>query len=318
MLTWNNLTDGISLVKERSNRTNRLNSLIIEDHEGPDILIDSNYPFDDIDQLYSRIDAPAKLLCSHGHLDHTAHAFYHLNKYKTQIVCPIQEKDYLTNFEHLLDIIGFKKLNLDSKYRMMTKEYMKFSECEEVSTFSPGKDNFQTNHYKIESIHIPGHSPGHTAFSIQSFNNKSTPILFVSDIGSHPYYGDLNSNLTEYRNSIDKLEKIYLSKNYFLIPAHGNYYLEREDDFFERIRQKINKNKKKILASLKRDAFLSIKELVEMRILTPPERIFQPIKDLYYLWDGGMILNHMRELLKEDKVQEIKDEIFLQNKYKLK
>ncbi|MBD3213339.1 MAG: hypothetical protein GF311_12085 [Candidatus Lokiarchaeota archaeon] len=124
--------------------------------------------------------------------------------------------------------------------------------------------------------------------------------------------------MTDYRSSIDKLEKIYQSKKYFLIPAHGNYYLEKEDDFFERIRQKINKNEKKILGSLNKDAFISIKELVEMRIITPSERIFEPIKDLYYLWDGGMILNHMRELVREDKVQEIEGEIFLQNKYKLK
>ncbi|MBD3214768.1 MAG: hypothetical protein GF311_19310, partial [Candidatus Lokiarchaeota archaeon] len=180
MLTWNNFTDGIFLVKERTNRTNRLNSLIVKNQEGPDILIDTNYPFDDIDQLYSRVDAPAKLLCSHGHLDHTAHAFYHLKKYETPIFCPIQEQDYLTNFERLLDIVGFKKLHLASKYRMMTREYMKYSECEEVSTFSPGKDNFQTDHYMIESIHVPGHSPGHTAFSIQSYNDELTPILYVS------------------------------------------------------------------------------------------------------------------------------------------
>ncbi|MFO7794643.1 MAG: MBL fold metallo-hydrolase [Promethearchaeati archaeon] len=318
MLVWKELIDGIFLVKENSSRVNILNSLVIEQKKQSNILIDTNYPFDDIDNLYSEIDNAEFLLFSHGHLDHTAHAFYHQNKYKTPIYIPIQESEYVTNIETLSDKIGFKKLNLEDKYRMMIKKYMKFDLCNEINSYIPGKDNFQSRNFIINTIHIPGHSPGHTAFSIKSKDETSKSILYVSDIGSHPYYGDLSSNLTEYRKSIDKLERIYLNGEYILIPAHGTYYLDKDKEFFNRIRQKIDSNEKKIVDCLNTRNYKSIKAIVEERILTSTDRIFEPIKELYYIWDGGMILNHLDELNKKGIVEKIKGNTFLDNKYKLK
>lgn len=318
MLNWKEVVDGIYLVKENTNRVNRLNSLIIENKDESNILIDANYPFNDIDLLYSEIEDAYQLIFSHGHLDHTAHAFYHENKYHTPIFCPIQEKEYLTDLDQLMSIVGFKTLNLEEDYRTMVKEYMKYSECEEINTYIPGEHFFESQHFLINTIHIPGHSPGHTAFCIQSKRNNSPQILYVADIGSHPYYGDLNSDLKEYRKSINKLEKIYFNNDVILIPAHGNYYLQKDEAFFERIREKIDSNEKKILDCLNKNEYKPIEQIVEERILTPPERIFEPIKNLYYLWDGGMILNHLRELTDKNIVQEIKGINFLHNKYKLK
>ncbi|TFG00695.1 MAG: MBL fold metallo-hydrolase [Promethearchaeota archaeon] len=317
MLVWKELIDGICLVKEDSSRVNILNSLVIEPKNHANILIDTNYPFDDIDNLYSEIGKVEFLLFSHGHLDHTAHAFYHQKKYKTPIYIPVQESEYITNIETLSDKIGFKMLNLEDKYLMMIKKYMKFDLCNNVNSYNPGEDNFQSRNFIINTIHIPGHSPGHTAFSIKSKDEDSKAILYVSDIGSHPYYGDLSSNLTEYRKSIDKLEKIYLNGEYILIPAHGTYYLDKDKDFFNRIRDKIDSNEMKIIDSLNSHNYKSIKEIVEQRILTSADKIFEPIKELYYIWDGGMILNHLDELYEKNIVEKIKGNTFLDNKYKL-
>jgi len=316
MLKWDKLIDGIYVVKEQSSRVNRLNSLVIQD-EGPTnpILIDANYPFDFIDELYSKIIRSKMLLFSHGHLDHTGHAFYHQQHYSTPIYCPNQERDYLIDLEALMDRVGFTKLDLKETYLMMVKEYMKFQECTNVNSFDPGEDVFKKGPFIIKTIHIPGHSPGQTAFKISSKQNDSLQILYVADIGSHPYYGDQNSNITDYRNSINKLEKIYLNGDYILVPAHGTYYKDKDPDFFNRIREKINKNKERVFEALKKNKPVSLRELVEKRIITPEKRIVEPIKDLYYLWDGGMIYQHLIELIQEGKVDKIEHNGFLSNEY---
>jgi glyoxylase-like metal-dependent hydrolase (beta-lactamase superfamily II) len=318
-LKWNKLINGVYLVKEKSNRVNKLNSLMIEDNGLKNsVLIDANYPFDAIEELYSEINTSKMLLFSHGHLDHTAHAFYHQEKFNTPLFCPIQEKEYLTNLDKLMERVGFKKLKLKEKYGMMVKNYIKFQECSAVNTFIPGEDDFDHESYLIESIHIPGHSPGHTAFKISLKNNNPRKILYVADIGSHPYYGDLNSDLIQYRKSIDKLETLYLNGDYILVPAHGNFYHEKDENFFNRIREKINGNKEKVINSLSKEKPQSLRELVEKRIITPKERIFEPIKELYYLWDGGMIHQHLNELIIQNRVKKIEKNDFFSHEYLLK
>ncbi|TFG00575.1 MAG: MBL fold metallo-hydrolase [Promethearchaeota archaeon] len=316
MLKWHELSKDLFLVKEQSKRVNRLNSLIIQ-NEGPinPVLIDANYPFDFIDDLYSKIKSAKMLLFSHGHLDHTGHGFYHQEHYNTPLFCPKQEIDYLIDLETLMERVGFSRLELKDTYLMMVKDFMKFQECKEVNSFIPGKDVFEFNSFLIETIHIPGHSPGQTAFKISSKYEGFRKILFVADIGSHPYYGDQNSDITQYRESIDKLEKIYYEDDYILVPAHGNYYINKDPDFFNRIRRKIDNNKKKVLSALTEKKPFSLRELVQKRLITPENRIVEPIKDLYYLWDGGMIYQHLQELISEGLVKEIEKGSFLSNRY---
>ena len=318
MLNYTTLGNKVYLAKEDSDRVNCLNSLIIEDPTPKEaILIEANYPFDEIDELYKRIAPPAKaLLLSHGHTDHTAHAFYHQQNYETPIFIPVQEQEHLLSLDTLRDAAGFTQLGLEEKYNLMVREYMKFQECETVLPYTPGEKIFHYTVVNIETIHIPGHSPGHTAFALKfspELNNKN--ILYVSDIGSHPYYGDLYCSLSAYRDSIDKLENIYLSGDYILVPAHGKYYLEKDPDFFNRIRRKIHKNAQKVLEALSKTEPKSIKDLVYEWFMTPKDRAHPLIKELYLLWDGGMIAQHLREFQDQGLVRKIEEKDFLNDNY---
>lgn len=318
MLTFERIQDNIDLIKENRRRTNIINSLTISnDTRTKFVLIDANYPFDDIDQLHETLGSAKKtLLFSHFHLDHTAHAFYHQKKYNVPIYIPIQEKDYLTDLNKLMEVVGISDLNIEESYKILVKKYMKFQECPTVNTYIPGRDNFEIGDIVIKSLHIPGHSPGHTAFQIEN-NHRDKGILYVSDIGSHPYYGDFNSDLDQYKKSIDYLEQIYLSGEYILIPAHGTIYREKDENFFNRIRKRINKNREKVLKALSRKKAKTLKEMVEERIITPKERVFEPIRGMYFLWDGGIIYQHLKELEKENRVLRTEGTNFLTQKFKL-
>ncbi|TXT61083.1 MAG: hypothetical protein BAJALOKI2v1_50051 [Promethearchaeota archaeon] len=318
------------IARETTSRTNRLNSLMIKNREQKvELMIDANYPFRFIDKLYSILEfsPKKKLIFSHCHLDHTGHAFYHQKKFGTPLYCPIQEKEYLISLNSFMKKVGFKRLGLEENYRNFAKERVKFKECKNVQTFQPGIDSFDLDSVKIETIHIPGHSPGQTAFIINSKNlngyyNRNEPskvnkLMYVADIGSHPYYGDLNSNLEEYRASIDKLESIYLSDQYILVPAHGKFYFGQEGEFFDRIRDNLNNNEQKVKQALKKNQTKTIKNLVEENIITPKRRKHEIIKDLYLLWEGGKIYHHLNELIEKGVVQKQKGKDLLSDKYKL-
>ncbi|MFX1394045.1 MAG: MBL fold metallo-hydrolase [Promethearchaeota archaeon] len=318
MLNYTQLYNNIYIVKEDSTRTNILNSLLLEEEkESCTILIDTNYPFRAIDLLYSRLNYPVKaLILSHFHTDHTAHVFFHEQKFKTPIYCPVREGALLKSINDIMDSIGFSKLSLRDTYLMFAKKHMKFQECKQVNTYTPGNEIFNYSNIDIKTIHIPGHSPGHTAFIIESNKNiEDRKILYASDIGALPYCGDLNNNLKQYRESITKLEKIYLSDDFILIPSHGNFYIEKDDSFFKRIRGRIKKIETKILNSLSKTKPKSIKNLVDERILTPEKEIYPPIKDLYYLWDGGMILQHLNEFIEKQIIEKIEEKDLLNDKY---
>ncbi len=337
MLNFIDLNSSCSIAREKSTRTNRLNSLLIK-NQGQEVefMIDANYPFSCLDELYKRIDASKnlKLILSHCHLDHTGHVFYHLKKYKTPIYCPVQEKDYLTSLDSLMERVGFNILGLKEEYKKFARKRVNFKEPNDVNVYTPGNDVFEVGSVKIKTIHIPGHSPGQTAFIIetktpkvskndngnteQNDSIKNGKILYVADIGSHPYYGDLNSDLNQYKESIDKLELIYLSDRYILVLAHGNFYIEKEENFFNRIRNKINNNEEKVINALEETRFKTITELVREHIITPKERIYEPIRDLYLLWDGGKIYHHLNDLRERGIVQKQEGTDILSDKYKLK
>jgi len=314
MLEYIELGKDIYIVKETRTRVNILNSILIEEEDA--ILIDANYPFETIDELYKRLNNHARaLIISHCHTDHMAHAFYHQELYDTALLCPEQEKSHILSLDSLMQDVGFIDMGLVETFKMMAYQYMKFREAKNVDTFNPG----ETLHYfsvEIETIHIPGHSPGHTAFIIRSvLNDHNRKILFVSDIGSHPYYGDLYCNLNDYYTSLDKLEKIYFSSDFILVPAHGTIYLEKDEEFFQRIRQRIQRNKERVLQTLSKSEPKSIREMVFQGILTPTNKMNPSIKDLYLLWDGGMVLQHIKELIEQGLAEKVEEKNILDDKY---
>ncbi|MBD3253915.1 MAG: MBL fold metallo-hydrolase, partial [Candidatus Lokiarchaeota archaeon] len=150
MLTYISLTENASIVKENTNRTNKINSLLLIDPtENTSILIDSNFPTKFIDNFYQNLKNPVSaLLLSHCHLDHSSRVYYHQNRYRTHLLCPIQEEDYLLSLDSLLTRVGIKKLGLTKTFKIFTNEYIKYKKIDKIETYQPGQDSF--NYPKIQ------------------------------------------------------------------------------------------------------------------------------------------------------------------------
>ena len=126
MLAYTELGKGFFLVQEDTARGNKLNSLLLEDGtKSRVVLIDSNYPFNFIDELYTRVKAPVLgIYYSHCHLDHTAHAYYHQEKYGAPIYVPVQEKEHLLSLDALMEDVGYNALGLKEMYFLIAIEYL--------------------------------------------------------------------------------------------------------------------------------------------------------------------------------------------------
>ncbi len=319
MLIWTQLFDNISLVREDSARVVKLNSTVIfEKISRKNVLIDANYSIRNITELYEKLQN--EVLCaifSHCHSDHIGHAYYHFERYKTKLFFPIQELEYATSTEEHLKASGLSKFHLEDEFKERMFESIGYKDVENANSFDPGKEHFNFNSIVIETIHIPGHSPGHTAFIIRDVEKGDPAVLYVSDIGSHPYYGDLNSDISKYLDSINKLEEIYLNNDYILVPAHGKIYFEKNEDFFNRIRDKIERNEKKVLDALSSTEYKTIIELARERIITPAKRIHPTMLNLHDFWDGGMIYNHLKILIQQGVVEKLDKNDILKDQYKL-
>ena len=89
-----------------------------------------------------------------------------------------QEEEYFLSLNSIMENVGFSKLGskIKENYLFFANEYMKYEECEEIRTFNPDGEILEFSTVKLEAIHIPGHSPGHTAFVIESNKSNSSAI----------------------------------------------------------------------------------------------------------------------------------------------
>jgi glyoxylase-like metal-dependent hydrolase (beta-lactamase superfamily II) len=312
MLTYEKLEAGVFLVKSTSIFQAVCNGILIKyKNNSGNILIDCNLNEADLKVLYSKLNNNiTAYFASHTHLDHVSdiHRYEDLG---VKIYCPIPEDRYLKDMTVFIRENGMVDFHVDDIFRKTIYEELNFKNLTSVNSFDPGS-TFHFGDVNLETIHIPGHSPGQTAFFIKSNNDERKNILFVSDIGierSGPWYGLKHSSLNDFRNSLQKLESIYMKNhldNIILTSSHGTPYYSIQPDIFKKALQKIDINELKVLNLFNavepkgltditlRGTFYPLKFVAKL----PPN-----MKRIHECWEGYIILHHIYELIKKDLIQ---------------
>ena len=81
---------------------------------------------------------------------------------------------------------------------------------------------------KVEAVHLPGHTRGHSGFRMDR-------VFFLSDIdltGFGPYYGDVWSDLDDFENSLVAVRDEHAD---FYVTFHHKGVIEGRDDFVRRL-----------------------------------------------------------------------------------
>ena len=215
------LTDRVSvLVGEKNGQYPSGNTLLVRG-AGESIVIDPSIDVIERGGVPVSIDA---VINSHSHEDHVS-----CNGFFKDARIHIHHEDLpgAKSIEGLMDVYGFEG-ELRAEFKNVCLETFHYTPRPDAIGFSDGHV-FDLGGVKVEAVHLPGHTRGHSGFRI------SNEVFFLSDIdltGFGPYYGDAWSDLDDFEES---LRRVRDEEATWYVTFHHKGVIEGRERFLELI-----------------------------------------------------------------------------------
>ncbi len=304
MLTLTQLNRHCTLASPSRPEIWKCNTLVI-DHGASLTLIDGNLNTPEIDNLEKLFGKPIKAcLSTHSHIDHINH-LHCLEKRKIPILSPEAEHKYLLNIDLLLQAGGADNQSARAEMGEFIIDELGFKALTKVTAFAPDTV-FTEDEIRLQSIPLPGHSPGHTGYLITSPTEPD--ILFVADIGLDNFgawYGFAYCDLADYRTSIRKLQKLYDPQKQILVSSHNLPHFPDHPGNFDPILTGMIATEEKILQALNKTGGQTVTDLTFTGLYYPLQalkRMRGGLRKLYSFWEFYCIQNHLKDLQKSRRV----------------
>ncbi|MEM1659212.1 MAG: MBL fold metallo-hydrolase [Candidatus Jordarchaeales archaeon] len=289
------LAEGIILVGgERGGRYPSSNSLLVGDESF--ILVDTGFSLSPqaVKELREKFEVEA-VVNSHCHEDHILmnHLFqdvqiccHRLDAPAVRSVTELNNR-YFTPKDSELAKIGeqFLRLLLNLKDSKVDLEF------EDGYTFD-------LDFTKMKVIHTPGHSAGHCCFYF-----PKEKVLFMSDYDLTPFgpwYGGVDSSLTETICSLEKLRSIDAE---IAVTSHRKDPVKGRSEILKLVDEyasKLQERERQIISILK-ERWMSLDELADLAIIY--KRFPEP-KDLFKVSERIMLEKHLELLLEKGLIEE--------------
>ena len=264
------------------------NSVMVQGSEGV-VMIDPSL------SLVARGGAPAvvdRILVSHAHEDHFcgAHVFPDASVHVHHADAP-----GLRTLDGFLDIYGMPD-PMRAQWAEEVVEKFFFTSRANTIEFEHG-DTFDLGTVRVEVVHLPGHTRGHSGFLIEPDG-----VFFVADIDLStfgPYYGDHWSDLEDFERSIAACREI--DARHYATFHHKGVVDSRPDflDALDRFAAVIAERDAKILTFLCEPH--TLEEMVEHRF------VYRPNVDLMFAShvERRTATLHLERLLSDGAVIEL-------------
>ena len=179
--------------------------------------------------VVARGGAPAPIdavVNSHAHEDHVAG-----NGLFCDARVHLHEGDLpgITSLDGFMSIYGLTEPEAEANWRREVVGDFHFTPRPDASGFSDGHV-FDLGNIKVEAVHLPGHTRGHSGFRIND-------VFYLSDIdlsGFGPYYGDLWSSLDDFEKS---LELVRHEEARWYVTFHHKGVIEGRENFLTALDQ---------------------------------------------------------------------------------
>jgi len=287
------ITDQIFLVHgENDGRFPRAHSLLITADET--VLIDTGCGISRLQKLIETFEIDY-IINSHTHPDHSAGNWLFQDR---RIFVP-QE-----TFSTSGDLVGLSKRFVGDVlapiWRQFAQTHMGFQNCRPTHSYN-GSSEFRIGEIVLSPLYTPGHTIDHYCLY---YAEKRILFSFDYDLSTFPWYGHLESSLTEFRQSITQLETLPTD---MVVSSHRGIITKNIKAEWQNYSQQLDERSQRILELLATPK--TIDELVEAK---PIYRKFPYQEVLLRYWEKIMIRFHLEELKAAGKVEQQGEVYFLQ------
>lgn len=252
-----------------------------------------------LNQIYGPV---SNYVCTHGHMDHTAHV-YVWEQLGAKVHAPNPEASYLLDLHNFYEGFGFNEAMDYSDIEKFGK-LNGYHKCNRVFSFEPG-DSLKFEQVIVETISLSGYSKAHVGFLL-----PHEKILHISCLGFDqqkpeidgfgPWYGFKECSIEQYLRDIDYVEKTFFKKAEFLTSSHSYIAKNPDKTPFSYMRIKIEQNQNKVDAALKSlDSQLNIEKklekMLELDIFFPKKKMEDFLLKIYTLWESWIIRKHLEK-----------------------
>ncbi|MCP3922418.1 MAG: MBL fold metallo-hydrolase [Desulfobacterales bacterium] len=312
MLEFQEVTPKVHLVKSDIDTPWKCNGLIVKTEKGRSVLIDCNYGDAELDQIMDFVgEKPVQYFITHVHIDHVTNV-HRIESRGIPVYCPEPEDMYIVSGELLMEHSGAPRYGLLEGMKSFLFNFAGFKNIQEMTPFKPS-EKFIFDEVEIETILLPGHSPGHTGFIVRDLTGTDRPVLFSSDMGLEKigaWYGFKYCDLEDVKRSLIKIEEIYEDSDFILTGSHCPVYFEKQNGIFKDVVGKIEVSKKKLLTLMGKDQF-SPDDFVFKGVYyrtSSIDKMDEVSKKLYFFWEGYTIRNLFGVLEKDGLIIRSEDE----------
>lgn len=260
------LTDRVSVLEGRKQGGYPSGNTLLVRGASETFVIDPSIDVVERGGVPARVDA---ILNSHAHEDHVPgnglfpDARVHVHE---------ADLDGVRSLEGLMAVYGFRDEQTRRTFEDVVVEQFHFAPRPDAQGFRDG-DVFDLGGLRVEAVHLPGHTRGHSGFRI------SDDVFFLSDIdltGFGPYYGDAWSDLEDFEES---LRRVRDEDARYYVTFHQKGVIEGRPRFLEMLEKfaaVIDRRHTEMLAHLAEPRTLD--ELVAHRFVYRPH-VETPIVD---------------------------------------
>jgi glyoxylase-like metal-dependent hydrolase (beta-lactamase superfamily II) len=247
-------------------------------------------------------------ILSHRHFDHVHGDALFPN---AKLYAGIEEKDVFDDFDLYQEYQGYDCWN-EIMPGVKQEAYEKVIPLPDDVLAKPGyrliklvgtfhdRQIIDLGNYKLEALHLPGHTVGHYGFYLEQEN-----ILFSGDIDlarTGPWY---SSNSADVGALIKSVQRIYDINPRLLVPSHRRIQNENIREKLKRYIQVVLDRQDKIYELLKDP--MTIDQIAEYGLVFPGRK---HIYEVFY--EKMTIRNHLRHMVREGNVTECEPGIYVQ------
>ena len=279
----------VALIGTDSGRYPYGNSLMVS---GPEetVLIDPSLALAERGGAPRHID---RMLISHAHEDHTAgvSTFPHASVHSHH-----DDLLALHSLEGYLQVYGMPE-EMAAEWGPKVVEEFNYAPRLDATGFADGHTFDLGGGQRVEVVHLPGHTRGHSGFLIEPDG-----VFFVADVDLSafgPYYGDHWSDLEDFERAIERCRTID-AKHYVTFHhkgiVHGRQDFLTQLDAFAAV---ISKREQRLLAYLSEPR--TVEEMISHRI------VYRPNVEMLFVThvERVSINHHLRRMCRVGSVVEL-------------